>query len=367
MVALKRVVLIDVRSPCEYQAEHIPGAINVPLFTDQEREIIGTVYAREGELVARRQALRLISPKIADLVDEIAARKGHDTLVVHCWRGGLRSEAVVSCLSIVGVDAYRLTGGYKAFRKMVVNQFEAFDYPFEFVVLHGHTGVGKTEILDELAVLGLPVVDLEKLANHRGSVFGALGLGEQPSQKNFESALWKLVRELTGLAFAEAEGRKLGRISLPDFILERLNRGRRILVTGNTAVRARRIVKDYARFAASIDKEIDDYHQMPLSDTFMKQAKQALVSIKDGLGGKKMLEVDRLATAGDVQGAVEVLLADYYDRYYQRQIDQFAPYELTVCGDEPGEAAKEIASWLKKFPKKNFPSNVEGEEHVVVD
>ncbi len=162
LIALKKVALIDVRSPCEYSVENIPGAVNVPLFTDHEREMIGTIYATEGELVARRRALRILGPKISDLVEEIVQhRQSGAPLVIHCWRGGLRSESVASCLSIIGVDSWRLTGGYKAWRRHVVADFEAEVFQFEALVLDGLTGSGKTELLQALEDAGEPVLDLK--------------------------------------------------------------------------------------------------------------------------------------------------------------------------------------------------------------
>src|ERR1700733_9709669 len=124
LAKLRRPILIDVRSPCEFAAERIPGAINIPLLDDEERATVGTIYANEGEVTARRRALSLISPKITAIVDSILALKSRDSaLVVHCWRGGLRSEAVATFLAIVDVDCWRLRGGYKAWRRMVLNDF----------------------------------------------------------------------------------------------------------------------------------------------------------------------------------------------------------------------------------------------------
>src|ERR1700733_13478917 len=186
LLSLKDALVIDVRSPCEHAAERIPDSTNVPLLSDQERKTVGTVYAEQGEVAARILALRLISPKIPEIVDQILAlRVSGSSIVVHCWRGGLRSEAVASFLTVVGVDCWRLTGGYKAWRKHVINDFARDEYQFMPVILHGRTGTGKTAILKQLQDCRLHVLDLEALCHHRGSAFGALGLAEQPTQKNF--------------------------------------------------------------------------------------------------------------------------------------------------------------------------------------
>lgn len=331
LIALKKVALIDVRSPCEYSVENIPGAVNVPLFTDHEREMIGTIYATEGELVARRRALRILGPKISDLVEEIVQhRQSGAPLVIHCWRGGLRSESVASCLSIIGVDSWRLTGGYKAWRRHVVADFEAEVFQFEALVLDGLTGSGKTELLQALEDAGEPVLDLEALAGHRGSVFGALGLGAQPTQKNFEAKLWNKLRSFKSkYLFIEAESRKVGNLRVPDFLYKRIQEGKRILVEGSLTVRARRILGEYASGGDSgPDSQV-------LSD-----AMAALALIKDRISGEKVKVIMEMVERGDFQDAVQILLTDYYDPLYRRNMDR--PALLTVNSDKREECLKQL-------------------------
>ncbi len=152
---LKDPLIIDVRSPCEFKAEYIPNAVNVALLQDDERAVVGTTYAVEGEMVARRQALKIISPKIPDLVDRILElKKPGQHIVIHCWRGGLRSETVASFLTVVGIDCWRLTGGFKAWRKTVINDFAEDKYRFTPIILHGRTGTGKSDLLCALEKTG---------------------------------------------------------------------------------------------------------------------------------------------------------------------------------------------------------------------
>lgn len=343
-VNLKRSTLIDVRSPCEYSQESIPGAINVPLFSDHERAVVGTIYATQGEMVARREALKLIAPKMSESVEQIISlRKQGGPLVVHCWRGGLRSEAVSSCLSIVGIDCWRLTGGYKAWRRMVVDDLESDKYDFGLVVLDGLTGSGKTDVLKALKDLGEAVLDLEKLANHRGSVFGALGLGEQPSQKDFEAVLWQELEALRksgqSLVWVEAEGRKIGQRRVPDLLYRKITEGEKVLVEGSLAARRERILRDYQ--LENLDK-----------------AFASLNSLKERLGKAAVENIKSLADAGEFAQIVEALLLQYYDPLYARGLDKVQAV-LTVNGDDPVACARVL--------KQNFPPETRKGRHVVVD
>ncbi|MCA9801174.1 MAG: tRNA 2-selenouridine(34) synthase MnmH [Cyanobacteria bacterium HKST-UBA02] len=331
--SLDRKVVVDVRSPCEYLIESIPDAINIPLLSDEERALIGTVYKQDGEMQARRRAVGMIAPRIPAIVDRIMAiKKPRHTLVVHCWRGGLRSEAVVSFLSVVGIDCFRLTGGYKAWRRQVVEDFEKDAYSFETIVLDGLTGTGKTEILTELSKQGIPVCDLESLANHRGSTFGALGLAPQPSQKDFEARLWCLLEKCQAdTLILEAESRKIGRLALPNFLYKRIKTGRKILIEAPMASRVSRLLEIYCQ---GIDKA-NVIHMVEKS-----------APIKEKLGGERTRAlIDRLKS-DDLEGFVEMLLLEYYDPLYAKHLAGAGPFELTVDSRETSKAAEAIAEHL---------------------
>lgn len=329
---LKDALVIDVRSPCEHKAEYIPHSVNIPLLEDDERVFIGTTYAVEGEMVARRKALKIISPKIPDIVDKILELKNQGQhIVVHCWRGGLRSETVASFLTVVGIDCWRLTGGFKGWRKVVMNDFARAQYSFTPVILHGRTGVGKSEILRALENLGADVLNLEELANHRGSVFGALGLSLQPTQKNFESELWLKLRQFTSRpVFIEAESRKIGRIALPDFLIDRIATGRRVEVTGSMARRVERITAEYANV---------------FTDELKAEAVSAMQNLRVRLGNKRTDEIAAFGLSGQLDQAIEALLSDYYDPLYDGHLAKNAPYEITVSGDDVELAARQLMQW----------------------
>ena len=332
---LRRPLIVDVRSPGEHAAENIVGAINLPLLSNEERATVGTIYAQQGELVARRQALGIIAPKIPEIIETIVTlRATGQAIVIHCWRGGLRSEAVASMLSVVGIDCFRLSGGYKSWRKQVLTDLQNNSYRFRPVVLHGLTGVGKTVILQELRALSFSVLDLEQLANHRGSAFGGMGLEAQPTQKNFEAALWQQLRSFDNeLVFMEAESRKIGKLALPDCTIQWIRTGQRLLVTSEIETRCARIIADYAG---------------ALNDNERQQAIAQLLGLKERLGTQRVLEIQEMFLAGNLAHAVAALLLEYYDPLYSSQIEQAHPFELTVDGGLPRAAAQAIAQWARR-------------------
>lgn len=335
--SLRQPLIVDVRSPCEHAAENIPDSINIPLLDNDERAIVGTLYAQQGEIAARRLAVKIISPKIPEIIDRILElRQQGQSLVVHCWRGGLRSEAVASFLSLVGIDSWRLTGGYKAWRKIVVNELTGGKFQFSLVTLQGQTGTGKTDVLSELAKRGLQTFDLEALANHRGSVFGGIGLGEQPSQKNFEADFWMKAKQFgSGPVFIEGEGKKIGRLAIPEFVLNSMQTGKKILVTGSVEARVERIYQEYA----------GKYGE---SSAILDHAFSQLANLKERLGGHRVEEIERLIVAGEARDAIRILLVEYYDPMYDKQIKRFGPYHLTVDGDTSETAAATIFEWVSR-------------------
>jgi len=184
---MARAPVIDVRSPGEFVRGHIPGAHSVPLFTDEERAVVGTLYKQQGRDAAVREGLRIVGPKLATIVDEARALAPDGRIGVHCWRGGERSGSVAWLLDKAGfTEVFTLKRGYKAFRQHVL---EAFNMPHDLRVLGGYTGTGKTETLAHLRELGEQVIDLEGLAHHKGSSFGALGEEPQPTTEHFENLL----------------------------------------------------------------------------------------------------------------------------------------------------------------------------------
>src|SRR6476646_9398307 len=182
----KTTIVVDVRTPLEFEQGHIPGAVNIPIFTNEERVIVGTSYKQQGRQAAILLGFELTGPKWADFIRRAEELAPDKKILVHCWRGGMRSGAMAWAFDLYGFDVGTLKGGYKAFRRAGI---DAFSKPYPFVILSGSTGCAKTRTLQQMKALGEPVIDLEDLAQHQGSAFGSMGKLTQPSQEQFENLL----------------------------------------------------------------------------------------------------------------------------------------------------------------------------------
>jgi tRNA 2-selenouridine synthase len=256
--------IVDVRTPLEFAEDHIPGAINAPVLSNEERVIIGTMYKQVSPFEATRVGAAMVARNIAHHLDTIFADKPRNWRpLVYCWRGGKRSGSMTTWLNMIGWQARQLDGGYKSYRRDVMARLGELPARFRYVVLIGHTGSGKTRLLKALAAAGAQTLDLEGLAAHRGSLLGALPGQPQPSQKAFDTAL---VHALSGFdrakpVFVEAEGRRIGAISTPDALLDSLHGAACVEVEARRDDRIAFLLQDYAHlfddpafFKAQLDK-----------------------------------------------------------------------------------------------------------------
>ena len=214
-------LLIDVRSPSEYNHAHIPGAISLPLLSDEERKVVGTLYKQQSRELAIKKGLDFFGVKMRKMVEEIETliKHKHDsnlnTLVIHCWRGGMRSATVAWLFDLYGFKVYTIEGGYKKYRHWVIEKFNQH-YPIE--IIGGYTGSAKTEIIQSLKLVGEQTIDLEGLANHKGSAFGAIGMPVQPSQEMFENLLateLSKYKEVKTTIWVEDESQRIGLVNIP--------------------------------------------------------------------------------------------------------------------------------------------------------
>jgi tRNA 2-selenouridine synthase len=243
--------ILDVRSPAEYADDHLPGAINVPVLNDEERVHIGTLFSQVSPFEAKRQGAALIARNIARHLEESFGDKQKSWRpLVYCWRGGMRSGAMAHILAQVGWRSTQLEGGYKTYRRAVIAALETLPTKFNFCVINGSTGTGKSHLLQALAEQGAQVLDLEKLAQHRGSLLGKLPDQPQPSQKTFESRLWDALRVFTPdrPIYIEAESRKVGVLSVPNALHEHMRKSSCIRIEVPEEARLALLMDDYAHF-----------------------------------------------------------------------------------------------------------------------
>ena len=289
--------ILDVRAPVEFAQGHVPGAISLPLFTDDERAKIGTAYKRVNQEQAIHLGLKFFGPKMADMA-KMARKLAPDQEVrLHCWRGGMRSSAVQWLLELSGFRVYLLEGGYKEYRRAVLASFEQ---PRAWRVLGGPTGSGKTEWLHKLATLpdAPPVLDLEGLARHKGSAFGGIGQGKQPTQEQFENNLAAALATLPPgqPAWLEDESRQIGHLTLPPVLYEQLRAAPCYVLDVPRSARVARLAAEYgAEDPAAL--------------------KAAIARLSKRLGGLATRDALAAVDAGDFHTMVDLVL-EYYDKTY---------------------------------------------------
>jgi len=241
--------LIDARSPAEFAIDHIPGAINLPVLDDDERRIVGTLYKQVGAFEARRVGGAMVAANLArHLQGPLAERPPGWSPLVYCWRGGLRSGSMTTWLRMVGWDAQQLAGGYKAWRRHVIDTIDLMAPSLSLRIICGATGTAKTRLLDALADQGSQVLDLEGLARHKGSLLGALPGVEQPSQTAFETAIASVLErvDVNRPLYVEGEGRRIGRLTVPASLVARMRSSACVEIQASVAARVEFLLRDYA-------------------------------------------------------------------------------------------------------------------------
>jgi tRNA 2-selenouridine synthase len=245
--------VIDVRSPSEFSLDHVPGAVNCPVLDDEERARVGTLYKQVSSFDAKKEGAALVSKNIARHIDERFRGRGREWRpLVYCWRGGQRSASMAHVLREVGWAAATLEGGYRAYRREVLAQLEEFPRKFRYRVLCGATGSGKSRLLEALAAGGAQVLDLERLACHRGSLLGEVPGEPQPPQKRFDSLVWAALKSFDpGVpVYVEAESKKIGQLQVPAGLLERMREGECVRLEVAAAERVRFLIEEYRHFLA---------------------------------------------------------------------------------------------------------------------
>lgn len=323
---------VDVRSPAEFQEATIHGAVNLALFTDEERKIIGTMYKHDSPAEAKQLGVEIVSQKLPDLYKEIIRirKETGKKIVLFCARGGMRSTSLALLLNGLGEKVYYLKDGYKGYRKVVINGIEDLNSEVTYIVLHGRTGVGKTKILDELVELGLDVLDLEGGANHRGSLLGGVGLGEQPSTKAFESFIYHTLKNRkTNYIFVEAESRRIGKLFVPKCVKTQMGEGHQILIDADISFRAKHLISEYT------DLEPGNVELL-----------EAIDKIRRYMGNEPVEALQELVKIGDFQKVAEELMINYYDPMYDHSIEKYR-FDETIQVESFKQVAENLKDWLE--------------------
>lgn len=324
--------VLDVRAPAEFAAGRVPGAYSLPLFSDEERAAVGTCYKRQGRDAAVLLGLDLAGPKLRGLAEAARALAPAGRVLVHCWRGGLRSASVAWLLETAGLNVATLEGGYKAFRRFARDVLAA---PRLFRVLGGLTGVGKTEVLHALAARGAAALDLEGLARHKGSVFGHLGEAPQPTQEQFENVLAMRLHALpaTTPVWVEDESRRLGRVVLPPALYAQMQAADLVVLEAPVEARVARLVATYGAFPPDALQE-------------------AIGSARKRLGEGRRRDARDAVARGDLAAACRILLA-YYDAAYAHTLERRRPHTtirpFPVATDAPDAAGATADALLHAF------------------
>lgn len=329
------LTIIDVRSPSEYKEATIPGSLNIPFFNDEERAEVGTIYKQVNPQAAKERGLEIVSAKLPSFIKEFAQIDGKKA--VFCWRGGMRSKTSATVLSLMGIKAFRLNGGYRSYRNWVVETLKTLEIKPKSYVLNGYTGSGKTLILRRLKEQGYPVIDLEGMANHRGSIFGQIGL-EPNNQKKFDALLVENILKLQQSPYIifEGESKRIGKISLPEIVLAKKEQGIQLFIEMPMEERIRHILEDYEPWN----------HE--------EQCLEAFKRIKRRIHTPIANKIEADIQGGDFSSAVGLLLQYYYDPLYEYTAKQYSEdRKITIKVKNVDEAVKLLQYHLNE-KQKNF-------------
>jgi len=293
--ASKNLPVIDVRTPAEFSDGHITNAINIPIFSNEERAIVGTKYKQESRDTAIAKALEYIAEKTEYYLDELQKLALDQEICIYCWRGGFRSEGMGQLFQTTGKKVYRLKNGYKAYRNYVLDSFKP---KYKLIVIGGMTGSGKTDILEEIGKTDEQMLDLEGLANHKGSAFGALGQDDQPTTQQFENDLTtELIKfNIKRKIWLEDESRMIGRVKIPDDLFDQIRSSSVLKIEVSKENRINRLIKDYANFNKS-------------------DLLNSINNISRRLGGLNTKQAIEAIEQEDFYIASNIIL-DYYDKTY---------------------------------------------------
>jgi tRNA 2-selenouridine synthase len=324
-------LVLDVRSPSEFSQARYPGAYSLPLFTDEERRVVGTAYKQESKEKAIKIGLDYFGPKMRAMVEEVEelTKNSNKKILVHCWRGGMRSGGVAWLLDLYGFEVYQLTGGYKAYRNWVLRQLEN---PYDLKILSGNTGSGKTPLLHELEKSGMQMVDLEALANHKGSALGGINQAPQPSQEMFENLLAEKLssKNTEKTILLEDESQRIGNLNIPNVLWQKMKESDLIYLQ--------------IPFDERLKYLVEEYGKLPI-----EELKNAILRIQKRLGGLETKNAIQHLEDQNFSGCFGILLR-YYDKWYEKGLNSKEKGEIIKIEGESVNVevnAKKIIERLK--------------------
>ena len=332
----QQLPVVDARSEGEFEQSHIPGAVNIPILNNAERITVGTLYKTAGAEKATLKGFELVGPRFHLIQKEALRKFPAKKLILYCWRGGMRSQILSWLLTMVGFEIFRLEGGYKTYRSFT---FSWVRKPFPILILGGSTGAGKTVLLHQLQERGEQVIDLEGLANHKGSSFGSIGQAPQPTVEQFENLLAEELREMNSnqAIWVENESRRIGRIILPDAFYAQMTESPRIEVEKSEAERIGHIASEYAH----LDQE---------------ELLAAVLRLHKRLGGDRTTQALEAIRAGESEIWITILLG-YYDKTYEFDLQRHEPSK-TIRLNLAGKSLEEqVDLLLQTKPKSNGTSD----------
>ncbi|MFC7064173.1 tRNA 2-selenouridine(34) synthase MnmH [Halobacillus seohaensis] len=324
----QQMKLIDVRSPSEFENGSIPGSINIPIFTDKERAEVGTLYTQVSVQAAKDRGLEIFSDKLPTFIEKFKQIEGPKA--VYCWRGGMRSKTAATVIDLMGISVSRLIGGVRSYRKWVVDSLDSFEMKPNVYALNGYTGAGKTIILNELIKKGLPAIDLEGRAQHRGSIFGQIGLNPN-NQKTFDSLLLDDLIQLQDSPFTitEAESKRVGKVTVPDFLLRKMEQGTEIFIDMPIEERVRNILTEYQPW------------------NYPEEFLRAFKLIKKRIHTPIATQIEKDLLAENYSSAVQLLLEYYYDPRYEHSREQYpSDRSYTIQVKDVDDAITSISEFL---------------------
>lgn len=324
-------VLIDVRTPKEFLLEKIPNSVNIPVLLDEERVAVGTAYVQTSKELAKKLGVEFISKRLPEIFEQVQElSKKYSKLVFMCARGGMRSSSIASLFGSLGYKVAKLEGGYKAYREFINQAIPKVNEGFKYIVVHGRTGVGKTKVLNKMAELGVSVMDLEKMAAHKGSFFGALGERLPQSQKRFDGEVFEFLRTCkTKYIVVESESKRIGNLYVPESVYTSMTNGRHVFIDTSISNRLDILMEDYTNVSP-------------------KEIEECIMKVARYVSKEKTNNYLRLLDEGKLRELGEILIKQYYDPLYEVSIDRHE-FELSISYENINKCAKELSEYFFKI------------------